>query len=53
MAHEVLNTNAERQAVAGWFNRPVGGSGFRQTLIKGLGAAVALAALGKVAGGDK
>ena len=54
MAHEVLNTNAERQAVAGWFNRPVGGSGFRQTLIKGLGAAVLLAAVGKgVGGGDK
>ena len=36
IAHEVLDTTAQRNAVAGWFNTPVEGSSTRRTLIAGL-----------------
>ena len=38
--HEVLNTNAARLAMVGWFNSPPQGSDFRRTLIAGLAGAL-------------
>ena len=41
---QVLDTAKQRQAVVGWFSRPVPGSGERRALIAKLGAAVAAGA---------
>eukprot|EP00325_Prymnesiales_sp_UTEX-LB-985_P021176 CAMPEP_0174724108 /NCGR_PEP_ID=MMETSP1094-20130205/42627_1 /TAXON_ID=156173 /ORGANISM="Chrysochromulina brevifilum, Strain UTEX LB 985" /LENGTH=271 /DNA_ID=CAMNT_0015925275 /DNA_START=8 /DNA_END=823 /DNA_ORIENTATION=+ len=38
--HEVLETSAERLAVAGWFNAPPQGSSVRRSLIAALGSTV-------------
>ena len=38
--HEVLDTDAQRLAVAGWLNRPVEGSDTRRKLIAGLAGAL-------------
>ena len=40
MPHEVLDTDAQRLAVAGWFNKPVEGSSDRRSLITYLGGAL-------------
>jgi SM-20-related protein len=40
MPHEVLDTDAQRLAVAGWLNRPVEGSDTRRKLIAGLAGAL-------------
>lgn len=52
--HEVLDTSAERLAVAGWFNTPPKGSGARRSLIAALGGAVVVGGAAKLllGGGD-
>ena len=56
LPHEVLETNCERLAVAGWFNRPVAGSTERRTLITTLAGALVVGGVAKLAlavlGGD-
>ena len=56
MPHEVLDTDAQRLAVAGWFNKPVQGSSDRRQLITYLGGALVVGSAVKFAlgalGGD-
>lgn len=47
--HEVLDTAAERLAVAGWFNAPPQGSAGRRKLIAGLAGALAVGGAAKLA----
>jgi len=51
LPHEVLDTAAERLAVAGWFNAPPHGSTERRKLIAGLAAAVVLGGAANLARG--
>tara|TARA_B110001452_G_scaffold259081_1_gene255010 strand:+ start:1683 stop:2603 length:921 start_codon:yes stop_codon:yes gene_type:complete len=54
IAHEVLDTAAQRMAVAGWFNTPVEGSSTRRTLIAGLaGALLVGSGVKSLLGGEK
>ena len=51
MPHEVLDTEAQRLAVAGWFNTPVEGSSSRRQLISYLGGALVVGGAVKFAAG--
>jgi hypothetical protein len=53
MPHEVLDTAAERLAVAGWFNAPPQGSARRRKLIAGLAGALTVGGVAKLALGRR